>query len=307
MIRRILPICPLLFVLSTTGCLFRSHKVENHISSAVLKSATQQELIDIVNKDADRIKTMNATVDIRAAAGGQKKGKVTEYTEIRGYILAEKPTMLRMIGLFPVVRNRAFDMVSDGANFKLWIPPKNKFIVGRNDVIKPNPSQPLENLRPQHIYDALLLPEIDPKNEIAVLEGGTEQVTDPKTRKPLEQANYVLNVIRHDPEGRWTLSRKIFFDRVTLTPYRQIVYDKQGNVATDAEYADYRDFNGIRFPGHIEITRPQEEYNIGLSMVTLKLNEPLKPDQFELQQPANAQVVHLTNDTTSSTATTTEK
>jgi hypothetical protein len=270
----------------------------------VLKSASQQELIDIVNKDAEQIKTMNATVDIRAAAGGQKKGKVTEYTEIRGYILAEKPTMLRMIGLFPVVRNRAFDMVSDGANFKLWIPPKNKFIVGRNDVIKPNPSQPLENLRPQHIYDALLMPEIDPKNEIAVLEGSTEQVTDPKTHKPLEQANYVLNVIRHDPEGRWMFSRKIFFDRVTLTPYRQIVYDKQGNVATDAEYADYRDFNGIRFPGHIEITRPQEEYNIGLSMVTLKLNEPLKPDQFELQQPAGAQVVHLTNDTTSSTATT---
>ena len=223
MIRRILPICPLLFVLSTTGCLFRSHKVENHISSAVLKSATQQELIDIVNKDAAQIKTMNATVDIRAAAGGQKKGKVTEYTEIRGYILAEKPTMLRMIGLFPVVRNRAFDMVSDGANFKLWIPPKNKFIVGRNDVIKPNPSQPLENLRPQHIYDALLLPEIDPKNEIAVLEGGTEQVTDPKTHKPLEQANYVLNVIRHDPEGRWMLSRKIFFayvDTVDLYPFR---------------------------------------------------------------------------------------
>ena len=43
------------------------------------------------------------------------------------------------------------------------------------------------------------------------------------------------------------LSRKIFFDRVTLTPYRQIVYDKQGNVATIADYADYRDFNGIRF------------------------------------------------------------
>ena len=307
MIRRILPICPLLLALSTTGCLFRSHKVENHISSAVLKSATQQELIDIVNRDAKQIKTMNATVDIRAAAGGQKKGKVTEYTEIRGYILAEKPTMLRMIGLFPVVRNRAFDMVSDGANFKLWIPPKNKFIVGRNDVIKANPSQPLENIRPQHIYDALLLPEIDPKTEIAVLEGATEQVTDPKTHKPLEQANYILNVIRHDPDGQWSLSRKIFFDRVTLTPYRQIVYDKLGNVATDAQYADYRDFNGIRFPGHIEITRPQEEYNIGLTMVTLKLNEPLKPDQFELQQPAGAQVVHLTNGDTPASSTTTEK
>jgi len=307
MIRRILPICPLLVVLSTTGCLFRSHKVESHISSALLKSANQQELIDIVNHDAQQIKTMNATVDIRASAGGQKKGKVTDYTEIRGYILAEKPTMLRMIGLFPVVRNRAFDMVSDGANFKLWIPPKNKFIVGRNDVVKANPAQPLENLRPQHIYDALLLPEIDSKSEIAVLEGDTERVVDPKTHKPVEQANYVLNVIRHDPDGRWSLSRKIYFDRVTLTPYRQIVYDKQGNVATIADYSDYRDFSGVRFPGHIEIGRPQEEYNIGLNMVTLKLNEPLKPDQFELQQPAGAQVVHLTNGETAASTDNTEK
>jgi outer membrane lipoprotein-sorting protein len=307
MIRRILPICPLLFVLSSSGCLFRSHKVENHISSAVLKSANQQELIDIVNHAAAQIKTMNATVDIRAAAGGQKKGKVTEYTEIRGFILAEKPTMLRMIGLFPVVRNRAFDMVSDGANFKLWIPPKNKFIVGRNDVIKPNPAQPFENIRPQHIYDALLLPELDPKTEIAVLEGATEQVTDAKTHKPLEQANYVLNVIRHDPEGRWSLSRKIYFDRVTLTPYRQIVYDKQGNVATVADYSDYKDFSSVRFPGHIEISRPQEEYNIGLNIVSMKLNEPLKPDQFDLQQPAGAQVVHLTSSDTATSTATTEK
>jgi len=303
MTRRILPILPMLLVLTMTGCLFRSHKVENRTSSAVLKSATQQDLIEVVNHDAAAIKTMNATVDIRAAAGGQKKGKVTEYTEIRGYILAEKPTMLRMIGLFPVVRNRAFDMVSDGANFKLWIPPKNKFIVGRNDVIKPNPAQPLENLRPQHIYDALLLPEIDQKNEIAVLEGATQAVTDPKTKKPLEQANYVLNVIRHDPDGRWILSRKIFFDRVNLSPYRQIVYDKVGNVATVADYSDYRDYSGVRFPAHIEISRPQEEYNIGLNMVSLKVNEPLKPDQFELQQPTGAQVVRLTNGDTASTNT----
>lgn len=306
MSRRIFPILPILLALMSAGCLFRSHKVENRTSSAVLKTASQQDLISIVNHEAEQIKTMNATVDIRAAAGGQKKGKVTEYTEVRGYILAQKPTMLRMIGLFPVVRNRAFDMVSDGSNFKLWIPPKNKFIVGRNDVIKPNPAQPLENLRPQHIYDALLMPEIDQKNEIAVLEGGTQEVTDAKTRKPVEQANYVLNVVRHDKDGSWALSRKIFFDRVTLTPYRQVVYDRLGSVATVADYADYRDYSGVRFPAHIEIQRPQEEYNIGLSMVTLKLNEALKPDQFELQQPAGAQIVHLTNGDTA-TATTTEK
>ena len=305
MIRRLLPIGPVVLVLLTTGCLFRSHKVANHTSSAVLNTASQEELIELVNRQAAQIKTLNATVDIRTAVGGQKKGKVTEYTEIRGYILAEKPAMLRMIGLFPVVRNRAFDMVSNGQTFELYVPTKNKVIEGRNDVIKANPSQPLENIRPQHIFDALLFREIDPQNEVAVLEASTEQVIDPKTHKPVEQANYILDVIRKDQQG-WYMARKIFFERVNLTPYRQIVYDRQGNIATIADYADFKGYSGVNFPSRIEISRPQEEYNIGLSVVSLKLNEPLKPDQFVLNPPPGVQVVHLTNGE-SGTAQTTER
>ena len=152
----------LMAVLPLTGCLFRSRKVERNISTAPLKAATQEELIRYVNSQATKIQTLQATVDIDTSVGGVKKGKVTDYQQIRGYILARKPAMLRMIGLMPIVRNRAFDMVSDGRYFKLWIPPKNRFVVGRNDIETHNPQQPLENLRPQHIYDALLLREVDP-------------------------------------------------------------------------------------------------------------------------------------------------
>src|SRR3984893_3735542 len=137
-----------LVILPLTGCLFRSRRVERQVSTAPLKSATQAELIDYLNSEAAKIKTLQATVDIDTSVGGVKKGKVTDYQQIRGYILARKPAMLRMIGLFPIVRNRAFDMVSDGHEFKLWIPTKNRFVVGRNDVTSPNPSQPLENRPP---------------------------------------------------------------------------------------------------------------------------------------------------------------
>src|SRR5438876_795403 len=170
----------LLFVLPLTGCLFRSHKVQRQVSTAPLKSATQQELIDYINTQAAKIQTMQATVDIDTSVGGVKKGRVTDYQQIRGYVLARKPAMLRMIGLMPIVRNHAFDMVSDGRDFKLWIPPKNRFVVGRNDIETHNIQQPLENLRPQHIYDALILREVDPQNEIAVMENSFEIVTDAK-------------------------------------------------------------------------------------------------------------------------------
>src|ERR1700689_2785394 len=136
-----------LAVLPLGGCLFRSRIVDRPMSTAPLKSATQEQLIEYVNTQASLIHSMQATVDIDTSVGGEKKGKVTDYQEIRGYVLARKPSMLRMIGLLPIVRNRAFDMVSDGLDFKLWIPPKNRFVIGRNDIETQSPDKPLENLR----------------------------------------------------------------------------------------------------------------------------------------------------------------
>jgi len=271
--------------------LFRSHKVEPPITSVQLKTATQQKLIDYINTQATGIRSMQATVDIDTTVGGVKKGKVTDYQEIRGYVLARKPAMLRMIGLMPIVRNKAFDMVSDGQGFKLWIPTKNRFVVGRNDVESHNPAQPLENVRPQHIYDALLLRRIDPENEIAVMENDTELVTDAKSHK-VSRADYVVDVIRKGDHG-WALSRKIVFSRIDLLPHRQLLYDAEGNVATNAVYGNYKDDNGIEFPWQIEIARPQEEYDITLNIVKLDLNQPLPDDKFILEQPVGAEVVHL--------------
>ncbi|MGC2109998.1 MAG: DUF4292 domain-containing protein [Candidatus Korobacteraceae bacterium] len=300
--RVLITLCLAAVVMGQTGCLFRTRTVEMRTSTAKLQTATKQELVDRINSDAAKIKTLNATVDIATSVGGEKKGKVTEYEEIRGYILVRKPDMLRMIGLFPIVRNKAFDMVSQGDEFKLSIPAKNKFYVGHNDVTHPV-ANPLENLRPQVIYNALLLPEIDPKNEIAVLEKSTEVIYDAKKKKELQQPDYIIDVIRHSGDD-WYLSREIVFDRTTLVPHHQVIYDQQGNIVTDATYQVYQDYNGVSFPNVIEISRPQEEYSIRLTVEKLVINEPLRDDQFALQQPPGTQLVDLDqpNQTASSNA-----
>ncbi len=281
----------LLLAVPLGGCLFRSRRVPAPARPATLKSATQQELIARVNSDAAKVRSLTATVDITASSGGWSKGKVTTYQEVRGYILARKPAMLRMIGLFPVVRNRAFDMVSNGESFKLWLPTQNKFVMGRNEIVKPSP-KPLENLRPQHINDALLLQPIDPQHEIAVLEQQSVIDVDPRTHKPVEVPEYVLDVIRRSDNG-WYLSRKITFTSTDLNPHRQMVYDKNGYVATDAHYDDFRAYDDVLFPNEIKIWRPQEEYSVTLRIVKLTLNQPLTDEQFALPQPAGAQVVQL--------------
>ncbi|MFZ0283832.1 MAG: hypothetical protein WAL32_01255 [Terriglobales bacterium] len=287
----------LLVVLPLTGCLFRSRKVQPPLQAGPVKTATQQELISYINGQAARIQTVQATVDIDTSVGGAKKGKITEYQQIRGYVLLRKPAMLRMIGLAPIVRTTAFDMVSDGSNFEVSIPPKNRFVVGRNDVETHSLTQPLENLRPQYIYDALLIHEITP-NEIAVLETETRTIAVAKGRK-LERPEYVLDVIRRAGEG-WVLSRKIVFNRSDLLPHRQILYDDEGEIATDAVYQDYRDNNGINFPWQTEISRPKEEYDITLTVVKLDLNVPLGDDKFVLAQPPGAEVIHLDKASTGS-------
>jgi hypothetical protein len=278
-------------LLGETGCLFHTRIVETRTSTAKLLTASKSQLVEQISAEAAKIKTLNATVNIATSVGGEKKGKVTEFEEIRGYILVRKPEMLRMIGLFPIVRNKAFDMVSDGSEFKLSIPAKNRFYVGHNDVTRPG-GNPLENLRPQVIYNALLLPDIDPHNDIAVLEDGTEMIYDTKAKKQLEQPDYVINII-HRSGNDWYLARKIAFDRTNLVVHQQVIYDQSGSVATEATYQAYHDYNGVNFPDVIEISRPKEEYSIRLTVEKLVVNETLHDDQFALQQPVGSTLINL--------------
>jgi len=290
-LRRIYAVSLVLATLPLSGCLFRSRKVERQFSTVPLQATTQQELVDAINAQAAKIQTMQATVDIDTSVGGVNQGKVTDYKEIRGYVLARKPAMLRLIGLMPIVRNRAFDMVSDGKEFKLWIPPKNRFVTGRNDVETTNPKQPLESVRPQNLYEAILIREIDPENEIAVLENGYETVLDAKKHR-VEQPDYEIVVVRKGKKA-WFLSRKIIFSRTDLKIHRQFMYDENGTLATDVRYGEYKDYDGINFPVQTEIERPQEEYDITLNIVKLEFNKSLTDDQFALEQPPGADVVRL--------------
>lgn len=288
-------------LLSATGCLFRTRTVEVTVSNAKLQTGTQRELIDRLNQDAALIKTLNATVDIDTSVGGEKRGKITDFKEIRGYVLVRKPNMLRMIGLYPIVRNKAFDMVSDGHEFKLSVPATNKFYIGHSQVTTDS-TNPLDTIRPQAIYDAMLLREVDPQNEIAVLESSTEMVVDSQKKKLVKQSNYVLDVIRRTEHG-WILARKVIFDRTNLRPHQQITYDDLGNPVTTASYQFFKEYDGIDYPSFIDIKRPQEEYDIRLIMVKLTLNQPIAEDQFALQQPPGSILVNLDERNTNANAT----
>ena len=266
------------------ACLFRTRKVQVYTNNEQMQTATLDDLVNRINTEAAKVQTLDATVNIDTTVGGGKKGQVTDYQQISGYVLIRRPSMIRMIGLFPLVRNKAFDMVSDGTEYKLWIPVKNKFYVGHNDVVRPAVN-PLENLRPQVIYEALMLHAIDPAKDIAVLEAGNPIEFDEKTKQVHVLSTYTVDVIRKDTDGQYYLQRKVIFDRQDLIPDHQIFYDKKGSVVTDATYSAFKYFNDVRVPTIIEIKRPQEEYDITIAITKATANGPLKDEQFALDQP----------------------
>lgn len=246
--------------------------------------ASATELVARISAQSEGIRSVSATVDLEPTAGSLYSGVIKEYHDVKGFILVEKPAMIRMIGQAPVVRTNIFDMVSDGEEFKLYIPPKQKFIVGKTALHRPAKNA-LENLRPQHILDALLVFPFDPSREIYVSE------------KPEEGGRryYVLMILEPGGDKQMNLKRKVWFDRSGLEIVRLQLYDPEGAEIEDVQYSDYGDFGRVHYPKRIQISRPVEDYRLTITILKATFNQAIAPEKFELKKPENAQLVELSS------------
>jgi outer membrane lipoprotein-sorting protein len=265
-----------LFALSSTSCLARRRLITRKGGSSrqTLLTADADTLVRRVAQIYNSIHDFNATVDMTPALGSAEKSRITEYKDVRGYVLFRKPFDIRIIGLYPVVRNKAFDMVSNGTDFKLFIPAKDRFVVGRNAMSTPSPNK-IENLRPQHFLEAMLVPPVDPATEKPVLENYTDE----------DNADYVLHLIREGPDGQLHLARTIWFERIHLTLARQMVFDDAGNILADARYSQWQPWDNVGFPKVVEINRPRDEYAVVITIVKMDVNKGVTDDKFALEQP----------------------
>src|ERR1700686_1505714 len=150
----------------------------------VVKDATQEELLERYNSFAHNLKSVNVTVELKPTAGTKYSGVIDEYHEVKAFLLASRPWNIRVIGQVPVVGKTVFEMASGGKNFAVSIPPKNKFLTGPVTLERAS-SKPIENLRPQHLLEALLWPEVR-KEEPVLLEEFNDE----------EGRYYVLTVLR---------------------------------------------------------------------------------------------------------------
>lgn len=279
---------------------------------SVAKDASREELLEKYNIIASGVRSVNATVQLKATTGSQYSGVIEEYHDVKAFLLAARPAYIRVIGQAPVIGKTIFDMASDTEMFRVSIPSKNKFLVGTLAAERSS-SKPIENLRPQHLLDAILWSEIR-KPETVLF----EEYNDETARY------YVLTVVRGGYQTE--ILRKIWFNRADLQVSRLEEFGPKGALLSDIHYAEWEPVgteqgqpqtampvsqgaqgnqaentvgpqNGVTtFPRSIRIERPHDDYRLDLQVTKLALNEDLPADRFKLEQPPGSELVRVGED-----------
>jgi outer membrane lipoprotein-sorting protein len=293
-------LCLLLATLAAISCGCRgAGVVTDHrvVPQKVAKDATREELLDAYNFIARGTKTLNATVELKPTAGSKYSGVIDEYHEVKAFLLAARPAQIRVIGQAPVIGTTVFDMASDGETFRVSIPSKNKFIVGPVAVERAT-SKPIENLRPQHLLDALLWPEIRKEESVTLREFNDENAR-----------YYILSVLRGGYQVE--VLREIWFDRSDLQVARMQTFAPKGLLLSDIYLSNWQppdsaagasapgatSSSATLFPRAIRIERPHDDYKLDLQITKVSLNEEIPGERFKLEQPAGAELVRVGDST----------
>jgi outer membrane lipoprotein-sorting protein len=276
-----------------SGCLGHTRIVPKTRIASVVMGASLDQLVKQIDARYDAIKTMNASIDISKISGGSLQGEIKESISFGGYLFIRKPEDILIYLKVPVVSSLAMEMVSDGKNFKLYIPSEHKAFVGSDKVSTPSKNS-LENLRPDVFFDSLLVHGVGP-DQLVSMTLDTRIVDNSAKKKGdlIEEPEYQLSILAVAKGNEVHTVRVIHIDRDNLLPYKQETYDDTGQIVTRTLYNDYQTYGDIQYPTHIQIERPLDHYGLNLTITKLMFNQKLEDDQFDMKIPDGVPVQQM--------------
>jgi hypothetical protein len=295
-LRSLAALCVLALALpALTGCasLFISkRKLLVPIAPATVQTASAYELVTELNQSWDKFQSMTATVDILASHLKTKEGVATDYPNFRVNLILRKPNALRVLGHAPIIQTTLFDLASDGTRFTLVVPHEKKIFEGLN-ASKGTSDKWYENLRPDPLFNSMVIRGLESDELYSVTsESITEE--DAAKKRLLLHPEYVLSIVRRKPGSQELYPvRVVRFHREDLLPCEQDLYDDKGVMETQVIYGPYKDFDGQKFPSTITLKRPQDEYQLVMTVERVTANPSLTDDQFQIKIPEGYTIQHM--------------
>ena len=302
-----------------------------------LSEADTVQLIATVN-NLVTVRSIHGSVDFQfedtsfATAGIAEKYRAAE-----GSVTLQRPGTVYLVVQGPFATDVA-QMSSDGEHFRIAIlkatdEKLRRFVRGTNNAVYPKldmdgksnagkkdkPSSEaqtvnaLQNVRPQHLTDALLINAVDPhapgvmyaQSEFFESEKDTSQ---PNSKKRVVRGYYFLDEFQVIGDNSARLLRRFWFDRVGgIRLARLQTFDEKGLLITDVSYGALRKFGAegnFSLPAQISLTRPQDQYKITITYQTpesLTVNHDYPPEVFVLENKWGLREVDLDAEKRSST------
>ena len=290
-----------------SGCVSRTVDVVPFL--APTENATLDQLVAHIN-EWRKIDSLVLRVDLQfETVEKAEEGEGRQYRTAQGRLLLERPSRIRLNIEAPILSANIAEMASDGERFQLLIyPPDYRALIeGHNDAsygeevkkLNQDPelkkAGPIVNIRPQHFTDAFLLSPIPINDPYTVAFLQEEHVVEAdrrpgaKKNSQVKKSYYVVTAVRlgeNAPRARY------WFDRSSeLLVKRQQVYDADGRLVADIDYADYlppQGDDGHRFASRVRIERPYDDYALVVNVRShgIMINRDLPDTAFVITAPA---------------------
>jgi len=239
----------------------------------VYKTATAETLVASCNANADRITTLSAQLQMVIH---YQANKATRQYRAAAWLDIEKPGRLRL--LHDALGPDLFFIVSNGNRF--WI-GLDKALAGGKDTVYTGTFGALTKesvFRPDRLLSAFSLSQFPPQG----------------TRETLFEAyadRYVLTFVEGSAPA--VITAKAIFGRQDLRLSSYQVFDEQGQLALQVDYAKYQTINGVDLPKSLFISWPLDQFAISATVTKATIGAALPPRLWEFKWRKDAEVVDL--------------
>lgn len=279
----------LVATLLLSGCLIKRTNVPENQRLLPAQTRSFKELLQDLEARSRAIRTLRvAKVLFLPSEGVRKKDQsTTTRLAVPGFILVNRPNDIRIRLNLPLLGTTGADLVSDGQQYKVWVPFSRNMYVGRADQSIQIAKLDMQLPPPRDISNALFI-DINP------------YLNNPKYKLLPKQATvgthsyYVVTII--DIEARDSggqVVEEIWIDRTNMEIARHVAYGDEGLELTDTTFSGYQVSGDEPFPRVVTIYRPVEDVNLKITFESAPdANSTIPPDAFQLN-PEGANVIQM--------------